>query len=473
MDEIRIIVTSDRATGPVTESKEDVERWARDYFARTGIDVVTFDLVGGDMCAYRSKVVETYPFGPTKKLADEGVDLPAILAEACHRNGLQYWPAHRVNTQRASTRFKEENPDCVLTATTFARPGLLDYGSPKVRRLMLRLYRELVEDYEADGLLLNFTRYWPLFHQDRWLECTPLLTEYMSEIRCMLDEVGRKKGRHIPLAAQVLARVPDCLHYSMDVKAWAQKGTVQYLLPSRPNNTDFNLPVEQFVEAAKGTNCRIFPVVHVSTRHPLGRAETRMTSDMFRAAAHLYYRAGAHGLATMNIGMRFSQAQQLRDPDLVARGPHHYRYSLNPYDSGEGSLNFLIEVPQQPEEGVQLPSTRKQLPFRLADDPASRPGGVLRFTVANLHPEDVLEIDLNGVPMPKTMLNGSAQHPRWPYEKQPSSELFNYLYEFPLAGLPVIQGENFLGFKIVSSAPGLGAGSRANPVVQEVEVIIP
>src|SRR3990172_2876302 len=106
MDELRIIVNSDTTVGPVTESKQDVERWATDYFAETGVDVVTLPMVGGDVCGYRSKVLETTPVGPTKKLADEGVYLPAILAEACHRNGLQYWPSHRVNTQRCSTRFK-------------------------------------------------------------------------------------------------------------------------------------------------------------------------------------------------------------------------------------------------------------------------------------------------------------------------------------------------------------------------------
>ena len=483
-------------TGNVND-RDEVARWVRHYSGK-GIDVVAWDLVGGDMCAYRSKVIETYPAGITKQFVKDGVDLPAILVRECHSCGLEYWPAIRMNAQRYSTRFKQENPECILTATSFERPGLLDYESPKVRDLMLKVCRELVENYDADGLLLDFVRYWILFQEDRMLTNAPLLTEFMRKVRQMLDEVGGKRGQSIPLAAQVLPRVSGCLRYGMDVKTWIQEGIVQYLLPSRSNNTDFNLPVEQFVEAAKGMDCRIFPVIFGDTRFPCpplySESETRMTLNMYRAIVNLYYQMGAHGFATMNIGtFPYDKLfQELRDPELVANGPQHYRYSLRDYDNfgnytntftHDTSLNawilspplLTLEPPVEHGKDIQSPVARKQLPFRLADGIKARRGGSLRLRVGNLHPEDDLQIDLNGTLLPKTLENttGSFEYNRWNYRYESDSLTRSYLYEFSLDNLPVKTGENYLGFQIVTSPSGFGLGGRPAPFVEDVEVIIP
>lgn len=508
MSELRVILTEDCGFLTSVSCKQDLEERVRRY-AGKGIDAVSWDLAGGDACAYPSTVLETYPWYD-RKAGAVGADLAAVLADESHRHGLQFWPAVRMNTQRAATRFKTENPECVLTATTFERPGLLDYESPKVRDLISRACRELVEDYDADGLLLDFIRYWVLFNDDRAASNAPLLTDFMRQVRAMLDEVGERRGRSLSLAAQVLPRVSGCLRYGMDVAAWAQQGIVQYLLPSRSNNTDFNLPVEQFLQAAQGTDCRVFPVLFSATRFPApptySEADVRMTAAMFRTAAHLYYRQGAHGVAAMNLfEVPHDLCGDLRDPQRVAEGPHHYRYSLRDYDNlGNYDASLVhdptnngwilspplltLEAPQQFSESgdrfdehpaeaggpgrlLQTPQARKQVSFRLADEPKAGSGGVLRFTVADLHPADVLEIDLNGVPI-GVGVDGSGLC-RWVSERKPGGKLCSYLYEFPLAALPLRSGENTLGLQITSSPPGFGIALRPVTWVQDLEVIMP
>ena len=476
MDKMRILLTDDCGFLSRAQTRDQIEQWVAHYGGQ-GFDAVAWDLLGGDMGYYRSDVVEMNPdYICCTRLIEQGVDPPGVISEACHRHGLGYWPAVRLNAQRGETQFKRDNPDALLTATTFPRPGMLDYESPKVQRLMLDAMRELVERWDADGLLLDFVRYWFMFHEDRLIENASLLTHFMGDIRAMMDEVGEKKGKYIPLVAQVLPRVSLCLRYSMDVKAWAKQGHVQYLLPSRPNNTDFNLPVEQFMAAVEGTECRVFPVLHPATNHAFGVVENKMTAAMFRAGAHAYYQAGAHGLATMNLAhFPKNLIHELRDVQRVAQGPHHYRYSNHPYDFGEGPLRFLVETPLPLDGDRQMLAARKVLPFRLATDPKARFGGVLQLRIENLHPGDELHIELNGELILRSSVIGNQgqfagphDQCRCPYDQPRLDELCHFIYEFDLSDIPVIQGENELSFQILR-----GQLPRHHAIVSQVDVIFP
>ena len=62
-----------------------------------------------------------------------------------------------------------------------------------------------------------------------------------------------------------------------------------------------------------------------------------MSEEMFRTAAHCYYSRGAHGLATMNL-FQVSEGlfKELREPEEVAKGPHHYCFALRNYDNFGG-----------------------------------------------------------------------------------------------------------------------------------------
>lgn len=154
-------------------SRQDIENYVKNY-ANNGIDALVFDLANVDVCPYRSKVTETwpprdgvgleepirstikYPIKNVWHLIDKGIDLPAVLAESCHRHGMQFWAGIHLNTSNYATRFKKEHPDAILPMPF---PGALDYEKPYVRARVLAVARKLAEDYGADGLSLNFVRY--------------------------------------------------------------------------------------------------------------------------------------------------------------------------------------------------------------------------------------------------------------------------------------------------------------------------
>ena len=202
-------------------------------------------------------------------MVENGVDLPAVIAAACHKNDLLFWPTVRLNnTARSPTPAHEDHPDWFFAgyAAMYGFGGgyrpMMNYELEEVRQFMLRGFRELVEDYDADGLQLDFTRYQSLFLLDRAHANADLLTRYLGEVRTMLDEVGLKKGKRLTLALQVLCYPAQGIYYGHDIRALVQHGFADYLLPSQPNNIDCNLPVEQWLEIIAGSDCQIFPTIH-------------------------------------------------------------------------------------------------------------------------------------------------------------------------------------------------------------------
>ena len=266
-------------------------------------------------------------------------------------------------------------------------------------------------DYDADGLL--------------------------GIVRAMLDAAGDKRGRRLSLAIQLPCHQWQAYTYGQDVKAWVDEGIVDYLLPTQPNNVDCNLPIEQWMETVEGTGCRIFPTIHPHFRFPWSK-ETRATLDSLRAAAHLYYRQGAHGLSTVNMFDALQNAwfNQLRDPEQVAAGPHHYHYT---FDSGASSdlslrLDHLL--------------WRISTPIRIVDDPESMADGKLVVTIENLQEESRLDISVNGQVVPRPIQGATPSYPAVPTEGENLSKI-----EIPLSQLKLHRGQNDLAFGFNTKVP--------------------
>ncbi|MGH9642729.1 MAG: hypothetical protein ACRD3Q_09900, partial [Terriglobales bacterium] len=309
--------------------------------------------------------------------------------------------------------------------------------------------RELVERYDADGLLLDFVRYPSLFDPDHDLQDTQMFTDYVGQVRAMLDEVGRKKGKYLPLAVQVLARPNENLHFGEDVGEWMRKNYVQYVLPSQLNNIDLDVPMELWVSLRKNTHSRIYPTLHPYFRFPW-TTDNRATRDTMRATAHLYYAEGADGLSTMNMfdPLQDLGLREVSDPEKVACAPYDYRFLP------KGTM----------KQGTDKSMTWETTPIRIPDDPAKLAAGTLWLTVSNLRDQDALELRLNGKSIPKPESAGRAEWVHYASKEENTSR-----FAFPLSQLPLVKGINQLGILLHSSR----AYDDAWVTIKEVDVVVP
>jgi hypothetical protein len=134
------------------------------------------------------------------------------------------------------------------------------YAFPEVRQFMLSLIRESVERFDVDGANLCFVRgphfLWyeqPIldafrdrYGQDArkipptdprlWRSRAQFMTEFVQEVRKTLDELGRKKRRHLELSVWVwpgkqtvwLGRTP--MEEGLDVGSWIRNGLLDAII---------------------------------------------------------------------------------------------------------------------------------------------------------------------------------------------------------------------------------------------------
>ena len=81
-----------------------------------------------------------------------------------------------------------------------------DWNKPEIAAQNLAFLREVAENYDVDGLDLDYTRIGPYFNAGEEAQGRETMNQHVRDVRAMLDEVGRKKGKYLGLSAQLYNR---------------------------------------------------------------------------------------------------------------------------------------------------------------------------------------------------------------------------------------------------------------------------
>jgi len=295
---------------------------------------------------YPSKVGTLVPPAPHSGLGNcfrdsiaNGIDPLKECIEAAHEAGVLLFPHDRLvgpqlppNHIRSQFggQFQVDHPEWLATYPDGQPTRHMSFAFPGVRDFYVRLLREWVEDYGADGVSLLFSRSYPFvyyekpvcdafeakYHEDmRKLPVgdprvqqirAEFVTQLLREIRAMLDEVGKQQGRYIPNCYVVpvnnsgddrpaIAResaLAECMFNALDVETWIRDGLVDYLnvhvhLYSPHDGTPSQAKIREFTKLAKGTRTKVYVDMY----------PRRMPPRQYRLIGKNFYAAGADGLA--------------------------------------------------------------------------------------------------------------------------------------------------------------------------------
>jgi hypothetical protein len=263
-----------------------------------------------------------------------GVDPLKLTIEACRRHDTLIVASYRMNaedwyqhTWRLSD-FGREHPDYRIPDA-----GCLDPAIPAVYEQRMKIFREVADKYDIDGIEFDFRRWYHMVSDPQ--KNHVVLTRMVRETRAMLDEVARRKGRNKLLlgvrVAPSLDRPADtflypgawhaedlensCKHYGLDVQTWVRERWVDYICPTLFLGQLPGLPLtKEFVELAKGKDIGIYPTLWplASWMHEIIGVERGVTlENKDRPALSLYkydlctsalrmYQDGADGISTFN-----------------------------------------------------------------------------------------------------------------------------------------------------------------------------
>ena len=225
-----------------------------------------------------------------------------------------------------------------------------------------------MEDYRADGVNVIFSRSFPFAYYEEPVcrafaerhgtdmrEVSPddervqlaragFVTQFLREVRAMLDEVGEAQGRRIPNCYMVPVNnsppyvtqkardsgFAECMYNALDVAAWIREGLVDYLLVHmhmyREHDGSTAQPkIREFTDLARGTETRV--IVDIYPR--------RLPPRKYRQIAMNYYAAGADGLSFWDFQNRYPRASEVAFikrlghagdlPDWEGRGDDYFR----------------------------------------------------------------------------------------------------------------------------------------------------
>lgn len=247
------------------------------------------------------------------QMVENRIDPLSIIVDFCKKNKLEVFWSLRMNDVHDSgndegskflfkmNRFKQLHPEYLLGSNpwpTFGRTTAFDYSNEEVRELAFRMVEEVCNNYDIDGVHLDFFRH-PVFFREvafglhATQEQLDAMTELIARIKNMMKKVEKKKGHRLLLAI----RVPDSLEYckviGLDVETWLKKGYVDILIVG--GYLQFNF-WEYSIELGHKYKTQV--CVDLSdTRVDIERA----SPESYRARAYTAWKAGADGLHIFNF----------------------------------------------------------------------------------------------------------------------------------------------------------------------------
>lgn len=294
----------------------------------------------------------------TADLIMRGTDPLQMTVDFARANGIEVFWAMRMNdthdsyTEPMFSDFKKENPDLLFGSST-RRPQYgawsgADYGDPRVRELAFRYIEEVAENYDVDGVFLDFFRHSVFFKRVAWGEAiseTELnaMTGLLRRIRERLRELGAIRGRPFLLAA----RVPDSLEYctaiGLDLERWLAEGLVDMFMPGGYFRLD---RWETSVELGRRYGVPVYPSLDESRVGSLSNPGVmdpdRRTLEAYRGRAMNVWQAGAAGVHLFNMfTASHPMLQEIGSPETLVGKEKVYFVSIRG-DSGAANPNSQV-----------------------------------------------------------------------------------------------------------------------------------
>ncbi|MBO0930187.1 hypothetical protein [Fibrella aquatilis] len=311
-------------------------------------------------------------------LLDAGVDWLAETAKACRRRGVSPWVSIRMNDLHGCNNFegsffnlpllkqKEMRLECYTYGDQnwLYRQGL-NYEKPEVRRQMFEQIREVVEDYDFEGLELDWWRQPLCCEPGASAETIAMISDWIREIRALTERQAKKTGRPYPLSLRIPGRLAMLKQIGLDVVTLCREGIIDLVCPTGFFCTSWDMPHDA-LRRELGNRVAIYgciegapnplPVFDRKAKQTKGLRDTAASRELMRGSAVSSLVQGAGGIEWFN----FFGADQPRLPGLRAdyaalgavgqldqlRGqPKHYAFGMNGTSLGLTPFEVPAQLP--------------------------------------------------------------------------------------------------------------------------------
>lgn len=381
---------------------ENLVTWRMAPLAGTQVDALFY-------CTFLDPDRTRHPTKVGEQLMSEelqGLDPLRVMVEWCKKNNMEIFASMRMNQSMARghspktpmiSRFQQEHPESLIgwydNEPPFGRWSNYDYAQPSVRNLVVSVFREVCQNYDLDGLELDFFRLpiilktvaWGGIATEKELD---MVTEMMRQIREMTEIEGLIRGKPFLVAIRVPDSFGFCRDMGIDLKRWLDEGLVDILITSdmwRLNNWEYSVSMahKYGVKAyACLSDSRVPDPSHPAQRRTYFTHRMRAANEALRARAAEAWHAGVDGIYLFNHHFGPRQPDNLFASEIGSMetltglnktyfvnyrdGRHRIRSALS---NGMKYLNRRILTPDL--DGVPLhlrPAIAEEFDIRIAED---------------------------------------------------------------------------------------------------------
>lgn len=314
---------------------------------------------------------------------ETGIDWLAEVANACRRRGIVPWLSVRMNDMHATV---DPDPDKHaegyengplfknranrLRGThlnpadgTFTYYMGLNYERLEVRDYMFAMIRDMVENYDYEGLELDWLRNPLCCDPNASQQTIDTITAWITDIRALTEAKARETGKPYPFGLRTPGDLGKLRAIGLDVRAMAHAGLIDFISPSNFWQTSWDMPHDR-LRAELGREVAIYGVVECvpnwlscyapsavgKTKPPGNHVEATVrwvptSPPLLRGNAAGKLALGADGISHFNFfcaesgwcldfGMRtdYADLRGLDDLEALRGQPKHYALSTPPSD---------------------------------------------------------------------------------------------------------------------------------------------
>ena len=392
----------------------------------SGLGLVTHNTKLGDIFTCTEG---RYHKNTTARLIEQGTDCLKITTDFCRKNNIEIFWTMRMNDTHDATnplalpQWKKDHPDWLIGSNDnrpkFGRWSAADYAQKEVREMVYRYVEEVCQNYDVDGVELDFFRTPVLFKKQGrgeplGREECDMMTDLVRRIRKMTEREGLKRGRPILVSVRVPDSVKCCKGVGIDMVRWLEEDLFDIMVVSGLYRVN---PWETSVELGHRYDVPVYPCLSESRLKDNEAREVRMTPEGYRARAMNVWASGADGVYLFNVfDSRSPMCRELGDPaaletmdKVYTPGARNTSWLKTVYN-GLKLLNRQLVSPRQP---VKLkPGRTSTIDLNVGQearpDPSldKKPQVQLRLRVKNLKRADDLTVKLNGQSLHNGVLSG-------------------------------------------------------------------
>jgi len=356
-----------------------------------------------------------------------------VVIAAAHDQGKAFWGAMRINDGHGGdyaprSRFGVKHPQYYVDdqcAAEFHPPAPdgsvppchhLNYALPEVQAHRKELITQLCSRYDIDGFELDFTRdIGHNFTKADLCQAADSMTEFLRDIRRLLDQIGSIRGRPLGFGARIPGTLGVCKNSGLDIETWINDGLLTSLTPSVYYDTTCEIPFGTFVDLARGKDVKIYASVTEGVGPGRFRPPPR---EAVRAAVQNAWQDGVDGISLFNFHNQqvtnrvedFALFSECGDTATLARKNKLYmiagiglqyqsRFFRIPYETAHPH-QLPLELPVEPEG----PGVTVRVPISDDIESARRDhvlaAVTLRLDLVNLTSHEVLKLQINGKDVP-------------------------------------------------------------------------